>query len=570
MTRDRTILLIEDSDTQALMLSHLLEEGGMSVCRAATAEEGLQQLGSHRPDLIVVDYHLPGMCGDEFCRLVRDNDTIAKIPLLILTEESESGAERHGLDCGADDYVSKSIDSDILLARVELLLRRSQGHAPANEGDRSLFTAQQILLVDDSPTYLTFLEGELRHEGYSVLAAASGADALEIAASERIDCLVVDLVMPGMDGIELCRRMDAVRRHGSSLLPILVVTSKGSKEKMMEALEVGADDYVEKSGDATVLKARIRTLLRRKMLHDQHARVQQELRAKEMENVRERSERKAVEARAQIAEQLEVANRELEETNRELKETQIQLVHSAKMASLGSLVAGIAHEVNNPLAYSMSHLGTVAKALDGIGRELETGLSQPGLAQLQKARTRTADVAEGLKRVEELMTKLRTFSRLDEGSFKTTDIRECIESALPLVRHRLSDAVHVETDYAPDNVLFCAPGTLNQVVLNLLTNAIDAVGDEGRIRLSTHREDRHFLLRVADSGPGIDQEMCNRVFEPFFTTKEVGKGTGMGLAISYQIVERHGGRIDVGRSDYGGAEFTVRIPTNLAEKIDAA
>jgi two-component system NtrC family sensor kinase len=278
---------------------------------------------------------------------------------------------------------------------------------------------------------------------------------------------------------------------------------------------------------------------------------------------------KAAQARADLAGQLEAANRELEVANRELRDAQVQLLQSAKMASLGALVAGIAHEVNNPLAYSISHLGTIASALEAVAAE-GSGLSEAGQAKLGKARQRTDDVAGGLARVRDLVTKLRTFSRLDEESFKQADIRECIESALTFIGHRLGHGIVVDTIYTEDNTLYCAPGLLNQVVLNLLTNAVDAVGEAGRVTITTSRDADAFRLSVSDSGPGVPDALRERIFEPFFTTKDVGAGTGMGLAISYRIVERHGGRIEIGRSAEGGAAFTVYIPVNLAEAGNAA
>jgi two-component system NtrC family sensor kinase len=240
------------------------------------------------------------------------------------------------------------------------------------------------------------------------------------------------------------------------------------------------------------------------------------------------------------------------------------------MASLGELVAGIAHEVNNPLAYSISHLATIESALDAVAAEADNALSTAAQLKLGKARQRTGDAAEGLERVRDLVTKLRTFSRLDEGTFKHADIRECIESALTFIGHRLGHGVTVDTIYADDNTLYCAPGLLNQVVLNLLTNALDAVGDSGRVTITTSRDATTFRLSVSDSGRGVPDAMRERIFEPFFTTKDVGAGTGMGLAISYRIVERHRGRIEIGRSAAGGAEFTVHIPLNLAEAGNAA
>jgi two-component system NtrC family sensor kinase len=570
MTGKPSVLLIEDSDTQALLLADMLEGGGMSVARTASAEEGLEHLRSHRPDLVVVDYHLPGMQGTEFCRLMRASSATATIPLLILTGDTESEVERQGLESGADDHVAKSSDRDVLLARIELLLRRAAARHPEGARDATFFRAQQILAVDDSPTYLALIEEELRREGYGVTAVADGVAALDAVTAKQIDCAVVDLVMPGMDGIELCRRIAAHRGSGKAELPILIVTSHASKEKMMEALDAGADDFVEKSSDSTVLKARIRALLRRKSLHEEQERIQGALRDQQVELARERAERKAAQARADLAERLEAANRELEVANRELRDAHVQLLQSAKMASLGGLVAGIAHEVNNPLAFSISHLGTIASALDAVAAEAEGGLTTAGQAKLDKARQRAGDVAEGLARVRDLVTKLRTFSRLDEGSFKQADIRECIESALTFLGHRLGHGISVRATYADDNSLYCAPGLLNQVVLNLLTNAVDAVGARGHVRITTSRDANTFRLSVADSGPGVSDELRERVFEPFFTTKDVGAGTGMGLAISYRIVERHRGRIEIGRSAEGGAEFTVHIPLNLAEADNAA
>ncbi len=292
MNQDRSILLIEDSDTQALLLTETLAGAGMSVHRVATAEAGLEYLKSNRPSLAVVDFHLPGMQGNEFCRRVRDNTATDSIPLLVLTDDTQTNAEQYVLDWGADDYVAKSKDADILLARIDLLLRRSNARSSARPDETSFYEAQRVLLVDDSPTYLTFLETEIARDGYRLFTATNGESALLTARQNNVDCAVIDLVMPGMDGIALCRQLIKMRKPGRSL-PVLIVTAQGSKEKMMESLEVGADDYVEKSGDATVLKARLRALLRRKMLQDEHQRIQDEIRDKEVELVRERARNEA-------------------------------------------------------------------------------------------------------------------------------------------------------------------------------------------------------------------------------------------------------------------------------------
>jgi len=255
MTEDRTILLIEDSDTQAVLLTDVLEKDGMRVHRAATAEEGLEYLRAHRPDLVVVDYHLPGMQGDEFCRRIRDNSATDSIPLLILTEDTESSIERHGLDCGADDYVAKSTDSDVLLARIDLLLRRSNSDAK----ESSFFKTQKILVVDDSPTFLTLLEEELKREGYGVYAVENGEEALEIINNQQVDCIVIDLVMPGMDGIELCKR---IKGHPQTrAVPVFVVSARPGREVVDRSLAAGAEDFIRKPFENEELMDRIRRLL---------------------------------------------------------------------------------------------------------------------------------------------------------------------------------------------------------------------------------------------------------------------------------------------------------------------
>jgi signal transduction histidine kinase len=276
-----------------------------------------------------------------------------------------------------------------------------------------------------------------------------------------------------------------------------------------------------------------------------------------------------LQARAQHAEELQEANDDLERAYRELKETQVQLIQTAKMTSLGELVAGIAHEINNPLAYSMAHLGTVASTLGKLADEAT--LTAKGTSYLDKTRQRAIDARSGLERVTDIVSRLRTFSRLDEGEFKDADIRECVESALEFMSHKIRGKnVEIDTDFAADNRLFCAPGILNQAFLNLLSNAVDAVGDQGTIRVRTGRDDKVQWIAVADSGSGVPDAIRERIFEPFFTTKEVGKGTGLGLPITYRIVDRHKGTIDLAKSDLGGAEFIIRLPVNLEEQKHVA
>jgi two-component system NtrC family sensor kinase len=228
-------------------------------------------------------------------------------------------------------------------------------------------------------------------------------------------------------------------------------------------------------------------------------------------------------------------------------------------------VAGVAHEINNPLAYVMSHLDTVEQTVDRIALEVAGKLPDIDRQRFEKARTRLGDMRGGLERVRDLVLKLRAFSRLDEGEFKRADARENIDSVLTILRHRLADKTTVTTSYADDNTIWCFPAPLNQVVMNLLSNAIDAVEGEGLIDIRTERDTSEFRIVVADSGPGVAADIRERIFEPFFTTKPVGKGMGLGLAISYRIVQSHKGTIECMDKEGGGTKFIVTIPLNLRE-----
>jgi len=251
------------------------------------------------------------------------------------------------------------------------------------------------------------------------------------------------------------------------------------------------------------------------------------------------------------------------EANRKLKETQMHLIQAEKMASLGQLVAGIAHEINNPLAFVLNNLHSVEGWLEQLARAEGERLGEPSRARLAKAGDRLRTARTGLDRMKELVRSLRTFSRLDEGEFKSVDIPESIDSVLMFLEHRMTDRLRVEKRYGPERTLNCYAGRLNQVFMNVLANAVEAIEGEGTITIRTAVEDGMFCISIRDTGAGIPKEIQSRIFDPFFTTKPVGQGTGLGLAISYGIVQAHQGSIEaVGEPGQGG-EFRIRIPTNL-------
>jgi two-component system, NtrC family, sensor kinase len=258
--------------------------------------------------------------------------------------------------------------------------------------------------------------------------------------------------------------------------------------------------------------------------------------------------------------ELQRLNEELRSAYAELQVQQIQLIQAAKMASLGELVAGIAHEINNPLAFILSHLNTANSSLSKAAAALPDPLPGPIRAHIQKAHERLGDCQVGAERIRDLVLKLRTFSRLDEGQRKSVHISECVASVLKILEHRCKDRIVVQTNFGHPDVVECFPGLLNQAIMNLVANSIDAIEASGQISVTTGADGNDYVIIVADTGHGIPEAVRARVLEPFFTTKPVGVGTGLGLSITYSIVQTHGGTLDLAPRSGGGTTATIRFP----------
>jgi len=260
----------------------------------------------------------------------------------------------------------------------------------------------------------------------------------------------------------------------------------------------------------------------------------------------------------EIAKLNETLEARVEERTAELRDTQAQLVQAEKMKSLGQLVAGVAHELNNPIGFVHANLQLldeyIVKLVEGQRSESDTERTREAITKLLM-RSR-----EGTERVKKIVQDLRTFSRMDQAELQDADLHEEIDRTLALMEPRFKNAIRVDRHYGELPKVRCYPGQLNQVFLNVLMNACDAIEKNGTITIRTEPIAGGVRLVFEDDGPGIPEEVRGRIFDPFFTTKPVGVGTGLGLSLSHGIIERHGGRIAVDSGPEGGTVFTIELP----------
>jgi len=304
-------------------------------------------------------------------------------------------------------------------------------------------------------------------------------------------------------------------------------------------------------------------------------------------NLEEKVKERTIEV-VQKKEEIELKNATLETTLTKLKATQGQLVESEKMASLGQLTAGIAHEMNNPVNYLAANVNSLQLNFQDL---LELIKKYAALKDTADPKTVIQDIEDyedeidleylmeeidllfkgmedGAKRTSEIVTGLRNFSRLDESDYKFVDIHEGIDSTLTLLSSKTGDRIQVHKNYGDLPSIECLPGKINQVLMNIFNNAIQAISGTGHIYITTQTQEGGIKVSIKDTGPGIKEKIKHRIFDPFFTTKDVGEGTGLGLSISYGIIENHDGTIEVNSEEGEGAEFIILLPLIQMNKQD--
>ncbi|MEG4395967.1 response regulator [Microcoleus sp. BROC3] len=426
-----------------------------------------------------------------------------------------------------------------------------------------------ILIVDDIPANLQLLAQILSQHGYKTRTAPDGKLALRSIELTPPDLILLDIMMPGMDGYKVCQALKA--SPTTKDIPVIFISALNEVFDKVKAFEVGGRDYITKP------------------FHEQEvlARVSNQL------------------VQRQLFQQTQSYAQQLEQTLTELKKTQAQLIQKEKMASLGQFVAGIAHEINNPVNFIY---GNIALAAD-YARDLlhlvelyrhyyphpvaeiigELDEIQPEFIAEDYPKLLNS-MTEGASRISEIVMSLRNFSRLGEQKYKPVDIHEGIDNTLVILEHRLKgsnkqDEIEVIKHYSQLPKVTCYASELNQVFMNLLSNAIDALETQPSPRTITistslssesapalHNQDskvatqnyKSVVINIADNGCGMSEDVRHQIFDPFFTTKPVGRGTGLGLAISHDIVvEKHRGQISCISAPGRGTELILQIPISV-------
>jgi signal transduction histidine kinase len=423
-----------------------------------------------------------------------------------------------------------------------------------------------IMIVDDTPANVGVLGWYFEENGFRVVVAQDGEEALERAQFVQPDLILLDVMMPGIDGFETCRRLKMM--PGVRDIPVIFMTALSDTNEKISGFKAGGVDYVTKPCQIEEVLARVNTHLSLRSMQRRLEEQNRQLREESRE--RQRAEQS-----------LNSSYAELKETHAALEKLHQQLLQSEKMASIGQLAAGVAHEINNPIAFVNSNLGTLKEYVDSLWRlidaheQMAQGLAdRPDLLEPVRRLRESLDVdflrddlynlmaesLDGVSRVRRIVQDLKDFSHVGEVERQVFDLHAGIDSTLNIVWHELKQRAEVKKEYGRLPMVEGVPAQLNQVFMNLLINAAQAMDHYGTITIRTSSENDGVWIEIADNGTGIKPEHLPRIFEPFFTTKPVGKGTGLGLSLSYGIVSQHGGRIEVA-SDIGkGTCFRVWLP----------
>jgi two-component system NtrC family sensor kinase len=414
-----------------------------------------------------------------------------------------------------------------------------------------------ILIAEDNYVSRLLVKKTVKKIGHTVMEAENGLQAWQLFSEHSPELIISDWQMPEMDGLELCRRIRASSKKTYTY--IILLTAKDQTTDLVEVFEAGADDYMSKPFKPEELKSRIKTGERIVALESQYNRIQEELIQK---------------------------NKTLDHALKDLKTSQARILQSEKLASIGQLAAGVAHEINNPIGFISSNLDALSDYLKNIesllgqykklSNALKTGkqehLNQAVTKQIQTIADYEKeieidyimedipDLLNGTGRVGRIVGDLKNFAHPGNDKQMLVDINKGLESTLNVVYNEIKYKADVIKEFGDIPLVEGYPQKINQVFMNILINAAQAIEKKGEIRIQTKKENHNAVVIISDTGCGIKKEDIPRIFDPFFTTKEIGKGTGLGMHIAHNIIKEHNGKIEVDSRIGKGTTVTITLP----------
>jgi two-component system NtrC family sensor kinase len=512
---DALILVIDDSPTYRNELTACLLASNYQVIQASSAEEGLQIAADIHPNAIIVDGIMPTMSGAAFLQKLRLDPGLSRTLCLLLTGADEPESEVAALEGGADAYARKKDGLDVLLARLRAMLRSAEKPSLKRVG-ASLLSPKRVLAVDDSVTYLERLADELRSEGYDVVRARSGVEALALLKGERVDCVVLDLLMPGLSGKETCQKIKADHRLRDT--PVIILTSNDTRDAIIEGINAGADDYVGKSATFDVIKARLLAQLRRKQIEDENREIRDSLLRKETETI--------------IAQEVADARKDL--LDKLSEQNEILGFHVAELRRVNLELQSFAYSVSHDLRQPLRGLTGFSRALlDRYGDKLD----EQGKHYLER-------IHSSGERMGRLVDGLLVLSRVSQSPLESRAVpagkiaRKILQSLQESEPGRKA-----EIDIDESLVVRGDPNLMESVLQNLLANAWKFTRERELTHITFGREGKGYFVR--DNGAGFDMAQADRLFGAFqrFHSASRFEGTGVGLATVQRIIHRHGGKI---------------------------
>ncbi len=568
------ILIVEDTFTSRAMVSKVLADDGHEIIVCENGNKAWEIIQQQPVQMVITDWMMPEMDGLSLCRMIRNASYDHYIYIIVLTSRDSKGDLVAVFQAGADDYISKPFNPNELRARVgtgarmtDLEYRHKNLQQKLLENHNKLRTVLDSLeeeIVAVSPDYKI----ESVNKAFSNIVSASADD---LAGKSCRD--LGDQAVKGFCGQSIKSLITQVFEQGRPQRALQRVEGEDGSARNKRFAILPVKDDVGKVVQVIVVA---------KDVTEEHRRIE------EINGLNERL--------TAASAQLEEKNRNLETALKQLQATQALMLQSEKMASIGQLAAGVAHEINNPTGFVSSNLKTLDNYKDDLHglitkyQSLADLLKKPDMAAGLSPEAQNAlqtisvfennidisyimndigdlikDCREGTERIKKIVLDLKDFAHPGEDKPVSVDINKGLESTLNVVHNEIKYKAVVETQFGVIPTVSGYPQQLNQVFMNILVNAAQAIERQGRITVKTIAENGSVVVTISDTGCGIPPQNIPKIFDPFFTTKEVGKGTGLGMNIAYNIVKKHHGAIEV-QSEVGkGTTFTVRLPVEAEE-----